>query len=50
MLRALILFFLLSITLFAKETTISLKLSWLHQFQFAGFYIAKEKGFYKDVG
>ncbi len=23
---------------------------WLDQFQFAGFYIAKEKGFYKDVG
>ncbi len=23
---------------------------WLDQFQFAGFYIAKEKGFYRDVG
>lgn len=23
---------------------------WLEQFQFAGFYVAKEKGFYKDVG
>jgi len=23
---------------------------WLDQFQFAGFYVAKEKGFYKDVG
>ncbi|MGE3300709.1 MAG: ABC transporter substrate-binding protein, partial [Arcobacter sp.] len=23
---------------------------WLDQFQFAGFYIAKEKGFYEDVG
>lgn len=29
---------------------VSLQLQWLHQFQFAGFYIAKEKGFYKDVG
>ncbi|MBD3841551.1 MAG: ABC transporter substrate-binding protein [Campylobacterales bacterium] len=28
----------------------TLQLSWKHQFQFAGFYIAKEKGFYKDLG
>ena len=39
-------------TLVAATTqeSISLQLSWLHQFQSAGFYIAKEKGFYKDVG
>ena len=30
--------------------TISLQLSWLHQFQSAGFYVAKEKGFYEEVG
>jgi ABC-type nitrate/sulfonate/bicarbonate transport system substrate-binding protein len=29
---------------------ISLRLQWLHQAQFAGFYIAKEKGFYADEG
>ncbi len=29
---------------------VSLQLSWKHQFEFAGFYIAKEKGFYKDIG
>lgn len=29
---------------------ISLQLMWLDQFEFAGFYIAKEKGFYKEVG
>jgi len=29
---------------------ISLQLQWKHQFEFAGFYIAKEKGFYRDVG
>jgi ABC-type nitrate/sulfonate/bicarbonate transport system substrate-binding protein/signal transduction histidine kinase len=29
---------------------VSLQLLWLHQFEFAGFYIAKEKGFYKDAG
>lgn len=28
--------------------TIELTLKWKHQFQFAGFYIAKEKGFYKN--
>ena len=33
---------------FAKKVT--LQLSWFDQFQFAGYYIAKEKGFYSDVG
>ena len=28
----------------------SVQLMWLDQFEFAGFYIAKEKGFYEDVG
>lgn len=27
-----------------------LQLKWKHQFQFAGFYMAKEKGYYKDAG
>lgn len=31
-------------------TKVSLQLSWFDQFQFAGYYIAKEKGFYKEVG
>ncbi len=31
-------------------TPVSLQLQWKHQFQFAGYYMAKEKGFYKDVG
>lgn len=31
-------------------TKVSLQLSWFSQFQFAGYYIAKEKGFYKDAG
>jgi len=30
--------------------TVSLKLKWKHQFQFAGYYIAKEKGFYEEAG
>lgn len=29
---------------------VSLQLLWKHQFEFAGYYIAKEKGYYSDVG
>ena len=29
---------------------VSLQLRWLHQAQFAGFYMAKEKGFYRKAG
>ena len=29
---------------------VSLQLKWKYQFQFAGFIMAKEKGFYRDVG
>jgi len=35
--------------LFSKEK-ITLYPDWLNQFQFAGYYIAKEKGFYEDFG
>ncbi|GHE94832.1 GGDEF domain-containing protein [Thalassotalea profundi] len=31
-------------------TTINVQLKWYHQFQFAGYYIAKEKGYYKHHG
>lgn len=34
---------------FANEK-ITLQLSWFGQFQFAGYYMAKEKGFYKEEG
>ncbi|MCH9813543.1 MAG: ABC transporter substrate-binding protein [Epsilonproteobacteria bacterium] len=30
-------------------TPLKLQLQWKHQFQFAGYYMAKEKGFYNDV-
>lgn len=30
--------------------TVSLKLKWKHQFQFAGYYAALEKGFYREAG
>lgn len=38
--------------LFSKtsDESISVQLSWLHQFQSAGFYVALEKGFYKEAG
>ncbi len=29
---------------------VTLQLQWKHQFEFAGFYAAKEKGFYKESG
>ncbi len=34
----------------AAVETVSLQLKWKHAFQFAGFYMAKEKGFYHDAG
>jgi len=30
--------------------SINLQLRWVHQFQFAGYYMAKEKGFYRQEG
>jgi len=30
--------------------TVTLQLKWKHQFQFAGYYAAIEKGYYKDLG
>lgn len=43
-------FLFLSLPLFAQKETLSVQLQWLHQFQFAGFYVAKEKGFYDEAG
>ncbi len=44
-------FLLFLISLEAKSLEkVSLQLQWLDQFQFAGYYMAKEKGFYKDAG
>ena len=36
-------------SLFANQK-VSLQLKWKHSFQFAGFYMAKEKGFYQKAG
>ena len=41
------------ITLFSGLTAaeqVVLQLKWKHQFQFAGYYMAKEKGFYEEAG
>ena len=41
-----------SVQSYAKKhhDKVSIQLNWKHQFEFAGYYMAKEKGFYKDVG
>ncbi|MDD2369664.1 MAG: ABC transporter substrate-binding protein, partial [Sulfuricurvum sp.] len=33
-----------------SRESVTLQLSWLNQFQFAGYYVAKEKGYYADSG
>jgi len=47
-----LLLILLTSLLGARESLnkVSLQLLWLDQFQFAGYYMAKEKGFYKEAG
>lgn len=41
---------LLSTLLFSAPRHISVQLEWKHQFEFAGFYAAIEKGYYRDIG
>lgn len=40
----------LSANISPKTVPVSLQLKWKHSFQFAGFYMAKEKGLYADAG
>ncbi|MDD2356756.1 MAG: ABC transporter substrate-binding protein [Thiovulaceae bacterium] len=47
--KKIILVLSLSISLFATQKVI-LQLDWLNQFQFAGYYMAKELGYYRDAG
>ncbi|WP_320034664.1 ABC transporter substrate-binding protein [Halarcobacter sp.] len=49
MLRLIFIIFFLVGFLYSNEK-ITLQLKWFHQFQFAGYYAAKEKGFYSEVG
>ena len=51
--RYLLILLLVFATLHARgqqTKDVSLQLLWLDQFQFAGYYMAKEKGFYRDAG
>jgi len=51
--RPLFLLFASCIFLFASQSNlqkVSLQLMWQDQFQFAGYYIAKERGFYEEAG
>lgn len=48
-LRVLILFASLCSPLWALEQ-VTLQLNWKHQFQFAGYYAAIEKGYFRDAG
>jgi signal transduction histidine kinase/ABC-type nitrate/sulfonate/bicarbonate transport system substrate-binding protein len=48
--KKLLLLLLFCISLVWSKESVTLQLPWLHQFQFAGYYVAKEKGYYSDVG
>lgn len=49
MIRLLIYLFIFIAPLFSSEK-VSIQLKWHHQFQFAGYYAALEKGFYREEG
>src|SRR5919206_3942137 len=42
--------FLVLTSLAQSQDKLALQLKWLPQAQFAGYYVAKDKGFYKEVG
>jgi len=46
----LVLLVFFSVTSLAAAEKVVLQLKWKHQFQFAGYYAAVEKGFYKEAG
>ncbi len=49
--KTLLIFFIFFLTLHASTLDkVSLRLQWKHQFEFAGFYVAKEYGYYKELG
>ena len=39
-----------SLPALADPDKVTLQLKWRHQFQFAGYYMAQEKGYYRDAG
>ena len=51
LIKFLFLFFIFTTSLYSENLKkITIQLSWFDQFQFAGYYMAKEKGFYKELG
>ncbi|MDP3292045.1 MAG: ABC transporter substrate-binding protein [Sulfuricurvum sp.] len=48
--KKLLLLSLFFLTLVWSKESVTLQLPWLHQFQFAGYYVAKHKGYYSDAG
>ena len=48
--RFLIISIILCQSILANSQKVSLQLEWKHQFEFAGFYAAVEKGYYEDIG
>ena len=51
LIKSLFLLFIFTTSLYSENLKkITIQLSWFDQFQFAGYYMAKEKGFYKDLG
>ena len=40
----------LAVTAAQAADTVTIQLKWVSQAQFAGYFVAKEKGFYKDAG
>ena len=49
MIKKLLLLFILATSALATTDKVAVQLLWKHQFEFAGFYIAKKKGFYKEA-
>jgi signal transduction histidine kinase/ABC-type nitrate/sulfonate/bicarbonate transport system substrate-binding protein len=51
LLKLIIIIIFITTTLSSKELKkVTLQLSWFDQFQFAGYYVAKEKGYYEELG
>jgi len=50
LIKTLVFVFLVSPQLVHGLETVTLQLKWKHQFQFAGYYAAREKGYYREVG
>lgn len=48
--KKMLLLSLFLISLAWSNEAVTLQLPWLHQFQFAGYYVAKQKGYYSDAG